>query len=480
MSLEPQQKVLNLYPLNNQFIGQCSSDDNVVERSTNYETIIILDRSGSMDWQVQRLVKRIFPMLFNILSYKPESLIHLIAFDDQVEFYKITMNQLQQLSISARGGTYMTPAVRKCHEFFQILDSKNPVRLLTISDGIVADQIETAAAAAFMNNCLKTSGKKFLINSKAVRLFTSSSNPDTTAISSLLQINNGPSKSLIDVSSNESDDSIARKIADLFIKDNFDKLRKITASSPIFKQFPWEDQTTSQLPFLPGENVFWMTGLPSDGIEAGGSQFKFEKKPPLNADQFEKLTKPKFESIIEKIKVSKIIDSTESEKISRYFEDTAKLVPAGRKKFTDMEIYKEIRKVTNDPSVTNMNEQEKAEYLRQPVPLLSEPDELPLEEGGNLIDLDPEKTQEETDETKDETRPQLDTPDPFLEFLLATSSSCIRACYFFFKNFLQELKRLINNLSSRVQNKEQIYHILLTSILTTVFITFLDFLKTYW
>lgn len=369
----PEKGYLNLYRLNNQLIGYCDSEHNVVEIDIEYQTIIVMDRSGSMGSEALRLVQNIFPLFFRKLSYKPDNTIHLITFDSISELLNVTVEDFPKLPVSARGGTMMARSVEDCQKVFTMLDSDKPVRLLTISDGMIGDQIETSAAASTLNNYLRSLDPSFTINSKAVRLFTSGSQPDTTAISSLLQLNNGPSSSLVDISVGDSDDVMAEKIAELFVNDNFNRLRTIDSPNSIFKKFPWNDQITSVLKLAPGENVFWMTEVPKDGLFEKGAPAKFVVKPQLNADRFEKLIRSTFDSIVEEIKVLQILNSVEGtkiiDKIKQYFQTTLPLLPTGVRNISNMAVFVEIEKLVNNQNVKYMSPQEKADYLKTKIVL---------------------------------------------------------------------------------------------------------------
>ena len=99
----------------------------------------------------------------------------------------------------------MAPAILKLHEkFSELHNSFVAIRLLTLSDGIIHDPNETKTAAA---DLVRKLGLNHLtINSHAVRLFTSSSQPETTAISSLLQLNNVIKPQLVDICSSKTND----------------------------------------------------------------------------------------------------------------------------------------------------------------------------------------------------------------------------------------------------------------------------------
>lgn len=217
--------ILKVFPSNNEFIGEFTvrDDQNEAETSKTIQTIIILDRSGSMGRTVERVTTKIPPLFFSKLSYRKLNQIFFITFKTSTDLHAKVVADFPSIQICSGGGTIMEPAVHKCKEIFEELDSDMPVRVLTISDGEIADQMKTSVAADGLKTFLET--KSFFINSKAVRLFTSGSQPDTTALCSLLQINNAIPKSLVDIVVTESDDYIATKMAELFMADNFEKTK---------------------------------------------------------------------------------------------------------------------------------------------------------------------------------------------------------------------------------------------------------------
>lgn len=374
---------LHLYPLTNQFIGYYDSDEIEVEKkfdsldegmfgddsSADFQTIIVLDKSGSMAGQVQRMIQRVFPLFFKKLSYKSTNVIHLITFSDGGILNNLRVDQFPTSPIVSGGTTLMLGAVQKCKEVFKTLDSSKPVRLLTISDGEIFDQPETAAEAAALNTYLRSLNPRFLINSNAIRLFTSTAQPDTQAVSSLLQLNNGPSNSLRDISATaRTDEQIAQEMADFFLTDNFDRLRTIASAKPVFKEFPWDSQATSSLKLSIGENVFWVTEPLENGFDDNGDIASPITRPSMNADDFEVLMRIKFDSIIEKIKINQVLGSVESKatvnNIRQYFPDTLQTLPAGRRNVSNMAVFSEIERVASDQSVSSMTPQEKADYLQ--------------------------------------------------------------------------------------------------------------------
>jgi hypothetical protein len=108
---------------------------------------------------------------------------------------------------------------------------KKPVRILTISDGEVSDRKETEREVSKLVDLLKI--KNLTINSQAVRLFTSSTQPDTAALCSLLQLNNATTSQLIDISGFEDDEVIIDKIVKLFKGDNLSAYENLMTESKV-------------------------------------------------------------------------------------------------------------------------------------------------------------------------------------------------------------------------------------------------------
>lgn len=251
---------IDVSPSNSDFTGEITIKATSGNHQSLYQTIIILDRSSSMAGQFERIVNTILPMFFGKLTYQPLNTINLITFESNSSLHKETVQSFRSLPLRSDGGTFMRPAVDICRQVFQSLDSAKPVRVLTISDGEIQDQPETKSSADNLAAYLESSG--FFINSKAVRLFTSSAQPDTTALCSMLQINNAIPKSLVDISTYETDDAIATKMAELFMHDNFNDPHLLTTSMSIMSSEPWSLTKLSKLHLSPGKNSFWMTQVP--------------------------------------------------------------------------------------------------------------------------------------------------------------------------------------------------------------------------
>lgn len=357
-SLEvPPTGILNIYPSRNEFIGQFSVEDVQNDNETNklYQTIIILDRSLSMSEQVERVTTQILPLFFSKLTYRSDNRIHLITFDSETNLHTIRVEDFPSLQIYAQGGTYMEPAVEKCRDIFESLETNEPVRVLTISDGEIVDPLKTSAAADGLKVFLEN--KSFLINSKAVRLFTSSSQPDTTALCSLLQINNAIPKSLVDIQASENDDCIATTMAELFMEDNFDKIQILKTTEAILRRQPWWNGSTSKLLYAPGLNNVWLSQVPTDGLTLNKIPLTVMMQNPITKKQHQNLMDSNSDLIVETMKVLKVVNSNESnttlQNMNQYF----------KANMGSSALTKKSSNILNDTSVAAMSSSEKAVYL---------------------------------------------------------------------------------------------------------------------
>lgn len=345
--------VLKIFPSNNEFIGEF-----VIENDSgtykSIQTIIILDRSGSMGKTVERVINRILPLFFVKLSYRPLHLIYLITFESNTKLHARVVKDFPPLEIKYGTCTNMRPAVGMCQEVFENLDSDKPVRILTISDGIIQDPCETTTAADNLKIFLE--GKGFYINSKAVRLFTSADQPDTTALCSLLQINNAIPKSLVDITVSESDDLIATKMAELFMTDNFNKTQILTTTEEIIRRKPW-NKSSSKLLFGPGTHNFWIAKLPRDGFKLNGTPIRIVMQKPLTVEQHKVLLNSNSDLIVETMKVLKVVNSVQSNRtlhnVNHYFNNYI-----GHSALTT-----QLNTIANDQSVAEMTSSEKALYV---------------------------------------------------------------------------------------------------------------------
>ena len=169
------------------YVGELNiskSSINAKSGAAPIETIVILDISGSMGSEVNRILTKILPNMLTQLNYPDDRIVHLITFESNVEYHQMTKTLLEKSTIEDRGGTSMEKVFIELSKI--ILSKQACFRILTISDGDVWDQKETLNSASEFAAKIKG---QYSINSQAIRFFTSSSQPDTTALSSVLQLN---------------------------------------------------------------------------------------------------------------------------------------------------------------------------------------------------------------------------------------------------------------------------------------------------
>lgn len=378
---------LKLFPMDDGYIGSLSINDGNRSNSSSSQkecrTVVILDRSGSMCDNVAKITNKVLPIVFENLSYDPNSEIHLITFDSDVEVYTVNIKGLQNLPIDCRGCTNMAGAVKEFHELFTTFDDNQPIRLLTISDGEVHDEGEVIEAGAELSKLVSSS--KTSINSQAVRLFTSSCQPDTTALCSLLQVNNVKSSQLADISASLSEQEIATQMTQLFIDDGFSNGLPMTSSTPMFSKYPWDEKLLDKLTLITGENVFWMKQAPTSEILIEETPVKVSIQPPPSLSTFHKLMDSKLDYIVGHVKILKLVENEVAaqtlKRICKYFEEKEKmLLNEPQEMDNDNHLNNRARKIlgvrrkkitlllatiANDDNVGQLNSAQKADYLRQ-------------------------------------------------------------------------------------------------------------------
>ena len=368
---------LKLHPMGeNEFIGTIKmeeSSNEIVESSELIETVVILDRSGSMADAVRRVTNEIIPLFLAKLSYESQKIIHFITFDTKAQLFTVTIDRMKSLTIRAQGGTNMAPAVVKLEEVLQNFEMNGSIRVLTISDGSVGDQKDSLKASTSFAEFCKV--KKFSINSQAVRLFTSESQPDTTALCSLLQINNVTKSKLADISSKESNEIIATKIAELFKNDGLANNKTLKSESNAIMKFPWES-SSAQIKLKPGNNVFWMNEKPSEGIKIDDIPVDIQLQPPMTLKKFQALMVDKLDFIVDHMKILKVVGTEEAEKVVGkmldYFqktEDNLTQKSSLVKYFNVKSLHKNkisnlLASIAKDEKINDLNSEQKADYLR--------------------------------------------------------------------------------------------------------------------
>ena len=84
------ERVVTAYATVNGYVGQFDYDEDLCDQSSvsklcngEFQTVIILDRSGSMGRHVKRFLNCILPHTLELLGYGTEDPVDLIMFDNQ-------------------------------------------------------------------------------------------------------------------------------------------------------------------------------------------------------------------------------------------------------------------------------------------------------------------------------------------------------------------------------------------------------------
>lgn len=357
---------LNLYPVDGQYVAELNvpnSSNNTSKLKT--ETVIILDRSGSMGDAVERIVRQVLPKFFANLQCQASDSFHLIAFDDEIEYYELKIEELSTFDMSARDGTYMYETITKLSELFQICHQKNVelLRILTISDGEIADTKETIRAADKLAKFVK----KFNIsvNSQAVRWYGKA---DTTALCCLLQLNNVTKSNLVESNYEEGVEMTAKTWAELFAGDKSMTNMVLKGDKEIFLKNPWDTEATNNFRLQSGENVFWCKEKPTD-LKIDTKSVKKTVNTSITYEKLQELLYERIDVVIDHMKMLKIIESTSGQETMKlildYFKRIEKEVPPTSEagfRFSDI-----IESIMKDDKVKHLSAAEKAEYLKEAV-----------------------------------------------------------------------------------------------------------------
>ena len=232
--------------------------------------IVILDRSGSMGSQVETLVNDYIPDLMTRLGYER---ISLITFDTFPEvFHSMTVEKLRSCGIRSRGCTYFERAI---DQLTVMLKKSNSTcfRVLTISDGLMHD-CNSAAKRASQVVSAATKGK--VINSQAVRYFTSTSQPDTRGLSAVLQFNTFGNVQLVDLDARAGGTTFVDTVAPLFLDDGADTNVTLQCTSPLIMRHPWSHAASQAVLTLSSPK-----NSSSNSNKGGAKAKRSSKKNPL-------------------------------------------------------------------------------------------------------------------------------------------------------------------------------------------------------
>ena len=397
---------LEIYESVDSYVGKIVLPSKIVDENTiftNLYNIIILDRSGSMGSSLFKIVNHVFPKLFQKLGYKDnEPEITLITFESKVEVFHSTPKEIGKMNIKPQGQTFMQPALWELQTTIKNILKKNKnatFRVLAISDGELHDQENTVEAAEGVKEIVLENNLK--VNAHSIRFFTSSDEPDTRGLSSVMQFNSITTPSLLDLTNSMDDNEISDVIADLFKYDGFNSQITIetTNGESCFKFEPWLKEEKN-IPLSLGENTFWISKeiiekFKKENIQNGFilniSNKKKESievcfKEAIGIGNYQKIIEKKIEYYLQKMKILKILNTKESldemNKILEYFTNFDKLLtykenPNFSTKISSRVLYIKslinkrahslinvMNAIKNDELIAQLNSRQQADYLR--------------------------------------------------------------------------------------------------------------------
>jgi len=408
-NLNNEKYMIKIYPLgfgNSPYIGQIKIHEDTVNNNVNnneIETIIIIDVSGSMGQNVGRLFNNYLPMALTKAGYNNNDNIKVITFSSNSRVCDYTITSLKYSRQIAESSTYMTNAIINLSKIIES-SKKDKFRIMTISDGVLNDQIQTINESNKLVTTLKKYNKQ--INSTAIRLYTSlEAQPDTRGLSSVLQFTTiDTSNMLIDINLQEleySTEIVSDMIANL-LRDNLGVNLKLVIdnnnnnnnNNNIISIDPWGKQV-GEVSLENGTNIFWLSSIPENIkiISSGNvksNKIKIRIEDEINSNNYNNVLKKKINYYLQKLRILKVVGTTESYKeielIINYFQQLEKYYLLKDTQIIDLRnetglksrltffknmvskkqqsIALKMLEIANDNKVSILNSSQQADYLR--------------------------------------------------------------------------------------------------------------------
>ena len=353
--------------------------------------IVILDKSGSMDESVPKIVNKLIPKIINYLNIETD--VTLITFHDNSEIYKGDAHFFKELNLEAYGSTYMCYALNQLEHYLTKLSPGTSLRILVFSDGDLHDQDEAMERSSEIANKFKG---KFTINTQAIRYYSDSNvEPDTRGLSSILQLNSIiTTPKIVDINSKEDINIMTQKICEYFKHDGLGLCLKLKSQYENMYYNPWE-KPVNEIRLIKGKNMFWIENdgkfseekgnLEVENMEGSKIDMKIKTGETINLDNYQSILNDIVNFFLKKLKVLKVINTEESEKeieqIVSFFEtledsvfadsniiddklSSRKLLVQNLIKKRRISITNDMKSIQNDSKVSTLNSKQQAEYLR--------------------------------------------------------------------------------------------------------------------
>ena len=338
------------------------------------EFIFIVDKSGSMGSSCQYIISKTIPQVLKSLGYGTKK-IHLITFEQNSYYKNISASELEEFKCPCGGRTYMSKSYDILEDILSLYKDKcNNLRILVISDGILFDQDETKQKGELLYKKYKNN---FKINSQCIRLYTSSKEPDSSGIMSILKFNNVKNCDLIPYKEKQIS-NLENVIIQLFKDDGlFECNYEIKGNFGNLKNFPWEQNCLCALPFKNGKYVIFSNKNMNIYIKNNKNNnfiyLKCKNGEEINNSNYESIVgKEKLNNMFQRSNLTKILNTKESKEenklISDYFENLKKNTKKGNKDDKNLEFYNQKVRIFNEVDknkINKLDENSKALYVRE-------------------------------------------------------------------------------------------------------------------
>lgn len=308
MAFNQNENELHVYSINeSEHIGAIYS---TVGGTNTYRAVVVVDTSMPV---AKRIVNEILPLVMSKLKNWNE-LVRLFTFGKQTTQGTYTSLRLQKTQIECNGPPSMAPVI-KCviHELqWPIHTWVRSFDVLVISAGEICDHFETQEQTKKLVKLAEKRGWR--INSQAIRLITTSNQPDTKALAYILQINNSTAAKICDVDmmSTSTNETIADTIAALFPENTF-PYAVLDVNRPISLRHPWTSFQSNIYIVMKGWNIFWLSQMP-DVVKIQDEHVTVVSEGQLTLENFQQLMKKKLPQIITQMTILKIVGTTEAKK----------------------------------------------------------------------------------------------------------------------------------------------------------------------
>ena len=282
--------------------------------------------------------------------------------------YVLRADYYKSQSLSSGGGNELYMGLDELEKIFDeyIKSNKNlSIRLLTTSDGDIGSENQLYKK---IDELIPKVKNKIIVNSHAVRYFTSNSPPQTKGLSSLLKLNNITVGKLIDIKAEDDNEQNAKKISDLFLNDGLDEIYKITSEQKNLYDNPWGDPSTEIL-LKKGKNFLWCEKVDNLQIK-NSSNTKIEtkniSKGEINSKNYTTILKEKFIEIKKKATVLKIMNNKESnDELKNLITNIEKFEKEINANSNGVNHFSKEMKIINETNFANQSSDELAENLKK-------------------------------------------------------------------------------------------------------------------